>query len=55
MVNGKLKGAPQGGKGEDKKAKWRAEREKFIAAVRLGKQINQLEKDPNAKNDVEIQ
>ena len=55
MVNGKGKVGPQGIKVEDKKSKWREEREKFIAAVRLGKKINQLEKDPNSKYDVEIQ
>ena len=37
-----------------KKSKWRAEREKFIAAVRLGKQIHQLEKDPNVNKDESI-
>lgn len=39
----------------DKKSKWREEREKFIQAVRLGREINKLEKDPNVNNDESIQ
>ena len=34
-----------------KKSKWREERSKFIQAVRLGKQIHQLEKNPNLDKD----
>ena len=41
-------------KSNEKIPKWKQERENFIKAVRLGKQINKLEKDPNLNNDPEL-
>lgn len=38
-----------------KKTNWREEREKFITAVRIGKQIDKLEKEGDANNDVVVQ
>lgn len=40
---------------ENEKPKWKEEREKFIQAVRIGKQINNLEKNPELKNNVQMQ
>lgn len=48
---------PSGGAdaGDGKVPKWKAEREKFIQAIRLGKQIQALESRPDVKNNAEVQ